>query len=101
MAVLASLAFLGFQAARNRLKDKDLAEDFPAAIQHDQTVAKRLQAVAELYPFHPAESQEMTRRLGDKDRRAKAITHLQAARDAEAKGLQALDRLHRKLDASP
>ncbi len=87
--------------ARNRLKDSRLSDEFAAAIKHYQAVAANLRALAEMYPFHPDQAEEMTRRLGDKDRRARAVARLQAARGAEAKALEALARLHRKLDPSP
>jgi len=74
--------------ASGRLDDK-LDSMFEEAISHYERVRTNLKTVAELFPFHGMDPEHVK----DPDRKEKAIAALRVAREAEEKGLAALEKL--------
>jgi hypothetical protein len=68
---------------------------FDEAVAHYNTVSEHLGKVAELYPWAEGASDEDTLPIDEKSRAA--VAALQAAKDAEAAGLQALETIVRAL----
>lgn len=86
---------VGFlQGARERLSGRaDAALD--EAVEHYRAVFEGLASVAEIYPWEEGASDEDTLPIDEKSRAA--VKALQTAKDAEAAGLQALERIVRTL----
>ena len=85
-------AFL--EEARKRLgEDGKLAALLHQAIRHYTVVRDNLNAVGKTFPFDVADQEGMKARIRKADRRAKAVTALKSARDAEAAGLKVLAKI--------
>lgn len=83
---------LGFlEEAKARLADRQLDPLFDEAIRHYAEVSDNLSDIRQLFSFQSAESAE--RRIAEPERRDRAVQALTAARDAEPKGLKALQRI--------
>lgn len=80
------VAFL--KEAKDRL-DGSVASLFEKALGHYQVVAENLNQVAETFPFHGHQPEHMQ----DETRRHQAIKYLSLAREAEAAGLKALEKI--------
>jgi hypothetical protein len=87
--------------ARQRLGDRALDADLEQAGARYAAVAAQLGEVARLYPFTGSDGPAMQARLGEADRREPAVLSLRAARQAEADGLQFLQRAAVALGATP
>jgi hypothetical protein len=81
-----AVAFL--QEAKDRLGNRTQAS-FDEAIVHYQEVDAKLKRVAELFPFHGLEPEH----IQDQQLRQEALERLRAARDAEASGLDGLQKI--------
>jgi len=66
---------------------------FDEAIVHYGSVAHNLRAVSETFPFLKTSDAEKETHIQDVDRRKRAISCLEAARDAEAAGLRELEKI--------
>jgi len=75
--------------AKERLAKPELDALFDEAISHYDVVTRKLGRVENLFPFHTRKPSH----IKEAERRKKAITALEAARDAEAKGLEALGKI--------
>ncbi|MBA7648828.1 hypothetical protein ES703_56618 [subsurface metagenome] len=75
--------------AGERLAEPELDSFFEEAISHYDTVARSLKKVEELFPWYTSKPSFFE----DMERREKAIAALQVARDAEAAGLAALQKI--------
>jgi beta-lactamase regulating signal transducer with metallopeptidase domain len=93
-----AVAFLEVAKLRNDRRKLDTL--FDDAIERYGIVSSHMAEVATLYPFQkgPAAEAEGKAQVMDADRRAKAIAHLKAAKEAEVKGLAALDRIGEALE---
>lgn len=87
-AELRQLAVKFLEEASRRVK----ASGFDEAITHYRTVADHLRTVADLFPM-PA----IPEHVKDKDRIARAVGALSAAKSAETLGLQALEQILREM----
>ena len=87
-----SYAVLFLKEAQERL-ERRAAALFDQALDQYQAVSENLQAVAEAFPFHGLEPEH----IRDEARIRKAIDALQTARDAEAGGLETLQRIVNEL----
>ncbi|KPK58921.1 MAG: hypothetical protein AMK73_08930 [Planctomycetes bacterium SM23_32] len=90
------LAVEFLKEADGRLADPELAPLFADAAADYATVSENLNAVAEALPMDG----EWEPRLKDDHLMNELIAHLEAARDAEEKGLEALARLLQVLDSA-
>lgn len=83
------LAVEFLKEAKERLNDSKLDPLFDEAISHYDVVARKLKRVEDLFPFHTRKPEH----IKDAERRQKAIEALKAAREAEEKGLEALQKI--------
>jgi hypothetical protein len=81
-------AVLFLKEAKDRLSDRWPAL-FDDALGYYEVVAENLKLVADTFPFHGMEPEHIT----DESRRALASKSLKTAREAEASGLEALERI--------
>jgi hypothetical protein len=86
--------------ASRRLSGK-CESGFKEAIEHYTTVATRLSAICELFPFLGVSQEEKDRNMADPDRCQQAVLALTAAREAETRGLAAIRRIVREIDDIP
>jgi len=77
--------------AKNRL-DKKLDSLFDQATEHYEKVAHNLNRASELFPFPPKGNQ-----INDAERCRTAVEHISEAKDAEEAGLEALEKILKKL----
>lgn len=80
--------------AKARVSDGDLTPLFDEAIRHYEVVAQKLAETAEAFPTNDAKPEH----VADDERIRKATAALTSAREAEAQGVAALDKLLRALD---
>jgi hypothetical protein len=78
--------------ARERLKDFDSVL-FDQAIVNYEKVSENLKKVAEEFPFLDTPLEQKQKNINDKEKIKRSVEYLKAARDAEAEGLKALEKI--------
>ena len=82
--------------AKERL-DNSLSSLFDDAIGHYEEVSRNLKKVSETFPFMNVSHKQKKENMKDEERRRAAVVSLQAAREAEEKGLAILQQIEDKL----
>jgi hypothetical protein len=89
-----AVAFL--DEAKGKL-DKSLSELFDEGIAQYKIVSENLSEVSETFPFINTSDEQKKANMKDEKRRMAAVDALQAARDAEERGLAILQQIADKL----
>ena len=86
-----------FLEEANQRTEGEYESLFQQAIEQYKLVSDNLNEVEKLFPYKSATEDEWKQNMADKERRQKAVEHLKAAKDAEAKGLELLAQIEKAL----